>query len=1113
MSIQIVYGTSGTGKSTYIFNQINEQIKQKSPYKIKVITPEQFSYTAEQKLLETSSSQSMISAEVITFARMAYRILGEVGKKTRINLSGSGKAMLIDHILLTENNKFSFLGKSDENVEMISRQLTELKKHQVQLDTLKEVTKNTQDKYLQKKLEDITNLYDLYNTSIQNQYIDENDGLTLLAEELEESNEFKNCDIYIDEFAGFTLQEYEILRKLMRISRKITITICADNLQENTNADIDTFYSNKQTVKRILEIANQEQIEVEKPIFLNTPYRFKTEELQHLAENMASPFYKKYDKQNENLSIFLASNPYSEIENVAIQITKLAKKGYKYEEMAVITKNIDTYSSLCKAIFEQYNIPVFIDEKKDLGSNILVRYVLSLLEIFAKNWSYESVFGYIKTGLLDLDTQEIAVLENYCLKWGIKGSKWYAKKWNFYNETEEQQKQIIYARDKVVEPLLKFKKQLAGLKTVKEITTGLYEFLVQNNIYEKLEQKIEELKQNNELEIAKQYELSIKILTDLFDEIVLVLGNKNITFDRYAKILKMGFNQSDLGTIPATADQVIVGDVDRSRSHKVKAVFIIGLNDGSFPSIQKDEGFLDDKDRNILKEQGIELAKGTIEQIYDDNFNIYKAFTTAEEKLYLSYASSDAEGKSLRASILINKIKRIFPNIKEQSDVIERKSEVLLSKTTFDELLVNLRNFTQGEEIEPIWFDVYNYYQANYKIKLESAIKALQYKNEPEKLKQNKLEKLYGNTLKTSVSRLEQYQACAFSYYLKYGLKLKEKDSFNVEAVDTGNLMHEVIDSFFERLDELNISVKNIEEEQIKQITEDIVEEKLALKKYDIFNSIPKYRILAQRLKKVITKSMKYIVDSLKYSDFEVLGHELEFKQGGQYEPIIYELKDGKKVEITGKIDRLDIAKTADGNYIRIIDYKSSIKNINLNEVYAGLQLQLLTYLDAACENEEVTPAGALYFNLIDPVLNANPNMTDEEITEELRKQFKMQGLILADSNIVRKMDTNLVSGSSNIVPAYIGKDGEVSDKQNTLNRKQFENLQNYMEKIIKQISEEILNGNIGIKPYYRTRDKKTPCEYCSYKAICQFNQTTKNNYNYIPNVNKEKVLEKICQE
>ena len=1111
MSIQIVYGTAGTGKSTYLFNQINEKINKKSKYNIKLITPEQFSFTAEQKLLEISSSQSMIAAEVITFNRMAYRVLNEVGGKTRLNLSGSGKAMLIDHILLTQSDKFSFLGKSDENVEMISRQLTELKKHQVQLETLKKVTNNMEDKYLQKKLEDITNLYDLYTSIIKNEYIDENDGLTLLAQKLENSQEFRDCDIYIDEFAGFTLQEYEILRELMKISHTLTITICADNLVDNTNPDIDTFYANKQTVKRILEIANQENIEVEKPICLNQAKRFKTEELKHLAENIASPLYKKYNKQVENLSVFLASNPYSEIENIAIEITKLAKAGYRYEQMSVITKNIEQYSSLCKAIFAKYKIPVFIDEKKDLGSNILVRFVLSLLEIFAKNWSYEAMFGYIKTGLIDLDVEEIALLENYCLKWGIKGSKWYSKEWNFYNETEEQQKQIIYAKNKVVEPLLKLKKDLQGLKTVKEITTKIYEFMLENQIYKKTEKIVQNLKENGQLEIAKQYETSMQILTELFDEIVLILGDKNITFDRYAKILKMGFSQSDLGVIPATADQVIVGDVDRSRSQRVDIVFIIGLNDGSFPSIQKDEGFLDDKDRNILKEKGIELAKGTIEQIYDDNFNIYKAFTTAEEKLYLSYVSSDTEGKSLRASILINKIKRIFPNIQEQSDVVERKSNILLSTTTFDELLINLRNFIQGEKIDSIWFEVYNYYEYNYKEKLENALKAIQYKNEPEKLHKSQLEKLYGNTLKTSVSRLEQYKSCAFSYYLKYGLKLKEKDSFNVESIDTGNLMHEVIDSFFERLEELNISVKQIEDEQIEKITKEIVEDKLNLKKYDIFNTIPKYRVLAQRLKKVITKSMKYIVDSLKYSEFEVLGHEIEFKHGGKYPPIIFELKDGKKVEITGKIDRVDIAKTVDGKYIRIIDYKSSIKNINLNEVLAGLQLQLLTYLDATCKSEDVMPAGALYFNLIDPILNANQDMTDEEIKKELSKQFKMQGLILADSKIVRKMDTNLVTGNSNIVPAYIGKDGEVSDKANTLNSKQFDNLQKYMEKIIKQISEEILEGNINIEPYYRIKDKKTPCEYCSYKAICQFNQITKNDYNYISNINKEYVLNKIA--
>ena len=245
---------------------------------------------------------------------------------------------------------------------------------------------------------------------------------------------------------------------------------------------------------------------------------------------------------------------------------------------------------------------------------------------------------------------------------------------------------------------------------------------------------------------------------------------------------------------------------------------------------------------------------------------------------------------------------------------------------------------------------------------------------------------------------------------------------------------------------------------------------------------------------------MQYIVESIQKSEFEVLGHEREFKEGKDYPPIVFELQDGKKVEITGKIDRMDIAKTPDGNYIRIIDYKSSIKNINLNEVLAGLQLQLLTYLDAACKKENVLPAGVFYFNLIDPIINGSQTMSEEEIEAELRKQFKMQGLILADSKIVRKMDLSLNTGASDIIPAYINKEGEVSKRANVLNQKQFETLQRYMEKIIKQISEEILHGNIAIEPYYQLQNKKTPCEYCEYKAICQFNQTTKNHYRYITN-------------
>ena len=391
---------------------------------------------------------------------------------------------------------------------------------------------------------------------------------------------------------------------------------------------------------------------------------------------------------------------------------------------------------------------------------------------------------------------------------------------------------------------------------------------------------------------------------------------------------------------------------------------------------------------------------------------------------------------------------------------------------------------------------------------------ALSYTNEPEKMSEKSIDRLYGDTLKTSISKLEQYKSCPFSYYLKYGLQLSEKNELKIEAVDTGTFMHDVIDEFFDIIEQKGINVKQITDEEIKQIVDEIVEQKLQLKQNYIFTSIPKYRVLAVRLKKVILKSMRYIVDSLKYSKFEVLAHELEFKNGKEYEPIVFELDNNKKIEITGKIDRIDIAKTSDGNYIRIIDYKSSIKDINLNEVVAGLQLQLLTYLDAVCDINDFLPAGVLYFNLIDQSVKANSRISDEQIEAEIKKQFKMKGLILADVEVAKMMDTNLESGSSNIIPAYVDKEGNLSSKSNAVTRKQFESLQKYTKKIIKQISREILSGNIDIKPYYKVKGGKTPCDYCSYKTICNFNSgICKNSYYYIGNINKEAILEEISKE
>ena len=803
MGLRVVYGKSGTGKSQFVFDEVAKRLENN---KIYIITPEQFSFTAEKKLMETIKQNAVMNAEVLTFERMAYRIINETGGVTNINLSKCGKAMLLYDVLSKYKKELTFLGKSNENVALIARTLTELKKHAITVEMLKQETEKTQDEYLKLKLQDIVTVYDKFQNTIEGQYIDENDVLTILKEKLGQTKQFTNALIYIDEFAGFTTQEYAVLLKLLQTAKQVTITLATDSLQESLNPDTDIFYANKQTASRVLQLAKDNNIPIEDTICLEKQRRFQNLELNHIGENLYALPYKKYVEEVNNIQLLLASNQYTEIENVAKQILLLVREQqYHYHDISVITKNIQNYSSLVKAIFHSYAIPVFIDEKKDLSQNIIVKYMIAILDIFSKNWSYEAVFNYLKTGLIEIEQEDIYKIENYCIRWGIKGNKWYKQDWNYGIVNEEDEKQVQWfntIRNEIVTPLLKLKQKIQKNKTVQEITKLLYEFLIEQRIDCKLEKKIQQLEELGYIDIANEYRSSFQVVLEILDELVLIFSKEETTFDKYIELLKIGLKNSGLGKIPATQDQVIVGDVDRSRSHKVKAIFIIGLNDGSFPSVNKEEGFLNDKDRSNLKEQGLELAKGTIERLYEDNYNIYKAFTTAEEKLFLSYASSDIEGKSLRPSILIARLKKMFPKLQEQSDRQQEENVILTKETTFERLIEELRKLEEGKQIDDIWFAIYEYYKKDpvWKYRLEKSLLGISYTNLPEKIEKQAIEKLYGKVLHTTISRLEQYRSCPFSFYLKYGLKLKEKPTFQLQSLDTGSFMHEVIDTFFTKM-------------------------------------------------------------------------------------------------------------------------------------------------------------------------------------------------------------------------------------------------------------------------------------------------------------------------
>ena len=1118
MGLKIIYGRAGSGKSEYCFREISKIIdKEKNIY---LITPEQFSFTAEKRLMETVGKKAILNAEVITLSRMADRALQDIGE-TRKSLSKTGKAMLVFDILNKNKKNLKFLGKSDENIDLGINSITELKKHGVTTEKLKEEIQNIESKYLQTKLEDILLLYENYEQAINSEYIEETDKLTKLSQHIQEIEFLKDSIIYIDEFSGFTFPEYQVIKELAKVTKEINITICTDKLEIPEKPDTDIFYSSKITINKLVQILEKENIKPEKAIYLEDSPRFKTKELKFLEKNIYNKKSTKYAEKVENLHLFLAKNQYTEIEYVAKEITKLVRdKKLRYREIGIITKDIEKYSNLAKAIFTKYNIPVFIDEKRELSQNIIIQYILSIFDIMQKNFSKESVFNYAKMGFLKIDQEDIFELENYCTKWGIKQNKW--KKDFKYEINEEDKKQKIEhlneLRKIIINPILKLKDEIQKEKTAENITKKIYEFIQENNIEEKLQEKIEKLEENGNIDLANEYKESYQVLIDILDEIVNIFSKKNLSIEEYYQILKIGLKNSGLGKIPGTQDQVTIGDVERSRSHKVKAIFIIGINDGSFPSIKKEEGFLGDEDRQILKQDGIELAKGTLENLYEDNFNIYKALATAENEIYLSYCSADNEGKSLRPSVLIHKIKKIYPELEETSDVVNPKYEITNKLATYEELLENIAKKQEGKEVEKIWNTVYNYYikSQEMKQKLKQDLEGINYTNIPQNLDSNLVEKLYGNTLTTSVSKLERYQSCNFSYYLQYGLKLKEKEELKVQNFDTGSFMHETIDTFFKKVKEQNIKLGDLiaDEEKIKEIVNKIIEEELENGKNYSFKETAKYKILVRRLKRIISKALKFIIESLVYSDFSIEGTEIEFDKKGKYKPIEIPLENGKKVEIIGKIDRIDTAMSEDGKYLRIIDYKSSAKNIDLNEVYAGLQIQLLTYLDAACKEEDLIPAGVLYFGLIEQMIKADKKITEQEIDNKLRENFKMKGLILADVKVIEMQDNNLKNGgTSKIIPAGITSKGEINKRSTSgVNSEEFKILQKYIIKTIKEISKEILKGRIELKPY--NKKGKTPCEYCSYKSICGFDTRLCNNtYNFIDKKSNDDVIKKMKEE
>lgn len=1150
MGLRFVLGKGGIGKTSFMLNEIKQRVQDNETSPVILLVPEQYSFEMEKnmsRLFQGEEKDKYLRSRVLSFKTMSSIVFSKVGGLTDVNINSSGKAMIIYKSIDKISSELKVYGRSSTQsgfVGSITDMISELKQYNVSPDMLENIAGEMENETLRYKLMDIAKIYGEFEKNLHENYVDSQDLLTSLGEKLQTCEYFKGAYIYIDEFTGFIPNQYGILKELLKQAKEVYISLTIDSLTQFTYSKNDAFSRTKYTYEKLYKMAAEEGVKIHTNINLNAENvkRFKgNEELQHLEAFYHAYPYRKYEKETKHIKIKEFNNLYDEVEQVAKDIVHLVReKKVRYKDITVATRDLNRYDFLVRSIFKEYEIPNFIDSKREAKSNPIIVLILSALEMRNRRYSYETMFRYLKSGLIGVSDEDISLMENYVLQNGITGKKWFEEKWEYKvnqnylaEESEfdlEQKERINETRNQILGPIIKLQNKLdKKSKTVREICTYVYEFLLDINMEETLENLINNFTEKGDLEIANEYSQVWQIVVDILDQMVELMGDEKISLDKFMKVISLGFDEYELGLVPPSMDQVLVSSIDRMKNSNTKHLYLIGTTDGIFPLISKESGLLSDKDRDSLGEKGIEVDIDSKTKTYEEQFLVYKSLTYTSENLTISYPISDHEGKTLRPSIIVSRLKKIFPNINIKSYVLKdldnssqsALENITVKAPTFNELINAIKEFEIRGDINEVYLDLYRYFLGDeeYKNKLEKVVSGLSYTNQVEKVEREKIKQLYENK-NLSISKLERYAQCPFSYFIQYGLKAQERKEYSFTAPDLGSFIHNILDIFSKSLNKDKLNWHEIDEDYIRSRVSLIVDEMMSKIPGFILNSSERYKYLAYRLKKMLVSAISIISMQIKQGNFEPVDYEVSFRKNGKYPPIKIVLNDGEEVTLVGQIDRIDELEKDDNKYIRIIDYKSGDKSINLTEVYYGLQLQLLVYLDAIIDSDRhkksnLKPAAILYNRIDNPIVRSNEDQKDSVINEEILKKLRMNGLVLKDVDIIGEMDMSLKEGerkTSLVIPANFDKNGNIGRYTKGVTEPEFDILREYVKYEVKELCERMVGGDISIIPCKNKNG--TSCDFCTYSSICQFDPTIKGNmYTILNDKNDEEVIKLMEKE
>jgi DNA helicase/exodeoxyribonuclease V, subunit B (EC 3.1.11.5) len=1147
MSLRFLIGRSGTGKTDFLLKEMIDKLRQDpSGPPILYIVPEQMTFLSEYQLVTGWNVTGTFRLQVYSFTRLAWRILQNTGAGGRTFINNTGMNMLLRRIMNENEGRLRIFYKSAKEtgfIERVEKMLTEMKRYLVNAEELARLGGEPElSPALADKIHDLAVIYEGYERAIRDKYLAGEDYLSLLAEQIPASEMVREAEVYIDGFHNFTPQELRVIEQLMKTSRRVTVALTLDRpYRGETPSELSLFRKTGDSYATLYEMARVEGIPVEEDLRFAENRRHQEPSLAHL-ERKFGEFPPETFSGLPAISIAQAVNPRAEIEGVGRKIyTLVRERGYRFRDIAILVRDGERYYDLFDTILTDFQIPYHIDRERSMLSHPLIELIRSSLEAVIGNFRYDPLFRAIKTDLLfpglenwDLWRERMDRLENYCLAYGVEGSKWTGKeRWHYRKyrglesyrgQTDEElefENELNECRQVVIRPYLHFLDRVKQAETGKDYCTALFSFLEELSVPAKLEKLRMEAETRGDLVLSRQHEQVWDAVIHLLDQFAEILGGEKMTLKEFADILDVGLESLRFSIVPPALDQVIIANLERSRLSDVKAAFIIGLNEGVLPKKYQEDGILSDDDREEMKKYGITLAPSSKELLLDEEFLAYKAFTAASEYLVLSYPLADAEGKALLPSPYIKRVKDMFPEISisfwdvepgslplnEQLEYLFRR-EVVLSHVNRQ-----LQRVKGHEEIEPIWWDGYNLLvEGDFREKAQFVFSSLFFENRAEKLPRDTVSELYGGVIQGSVTRFEQFNSCPFAHFLAYGLRLEERPIYRLKAPDIGELFHSALKEIGQWIRQEGMSWSDLTEEQMESLVARVMEEIAPRLQNEILFSSNRLQFLKRKFEKIILRAVRVISRQIRSGEFAPVGLEVSFGRKGELPPFRFPLKSGITLELAGRIDRIDAAESERGVFFRIIDYKSSEKELNLAEVYYGLALQMLTYLDVVVTHSEkllgkpADPAGIFYFHVHDPLVRQKVPIAPEKIEEEIFKQFKMKGLLLSDPEVVKLMDRNLRRGFSKIIPVELKKDQTIGSRSRTASEQEFSVLREYVRHLYQKTGERIADGVTDIAPY--KMDGETPCKFCPFRAVCRFDTSLKeNNYRVLKPLKPEEAI------